>query len=128
MRFVVRRQISIVIALAFFSIVVGRDVLANTSFALSCYIFGISAFTFLMYWVDKRKAGKNSWRTRESVLHFFGLMGGWPGAILAQQALRHKTSKTEFMFTFWATVVLNVILTLGFVTPLGRSAIHAIFR
>ncbi|MFP5462920.1 MAG: DUF1294 domain-containing protein, partial [Gammaproteobacteria bacterium] len=33
---------------------------------------------------------------------------GWPGALLAQQLLRHKTSKQSFLFGYWTTVLLNV--------------------
>jgi uncharacterized membrane protein YsdA (DUF1294 family) len=37
-----------------------------------------------------------------------GLACGWPGALLAQQLLRHKTAKGSFVATFWGTVVVNV--------------------
>jgi len=35
-------------------------------------------------------------------------MGGWTGALLAQQILRHKTRKQSFLDAFWLTVVLNI--------------------
>jgi uncharacterized membrane protein YsdA (DUF1294 family) len=35
------------------------------------------------------------------------LLGGWPGALLAQDLFRHKTSKTVFQAMFWCTVLLN---------------------
>lgn len=41
-------------------------------------------------------------------LALLGLLGGWPGALVAQQRLRHKTRKTAFVVTFWITAVLNV--------------------
>ena len=41
-------------------------------------------------------------------LHLLALAGGWPGALLAQQFLRHKSAKASFRTVFWATVVLNV--------------------
>ena len=47
-------------------------------------------------------------RAPESTLHLLSLAGGWPGALLAQQALRHKTSKSSFITGFWLMVVLNV--------------------
>jgi uncharacterized membrane protein YsdA (DUF1294 family) len=37
-----------------------------------------------------------------------GLFGGWPGAVLAQQWLRHKTVKQPFRQMFWLTVALNI--------------------
>ena len=36
------------------------------------------------------------------------LAGGWPGGLLAQQVLRHKSSKPAFRVAFWITVALNI--------------------
>ena len=49
-------------------------------------------------------------RTPERTLLLLGLMGGWPGAFLAQRTLRHKSSKRAFQMKFWFTVVLNIAL------------------
>jgi uncharacterized membrane protein YsdA (DUF1294 family) len=38
-----------------------------------------------------------------------GLACGWPGAIIAQQVMRHKTLKMSFQVVFWVTVVVNVV-------------------
>lgn len=73
---------------------------------------GVSAITFLAYASDKSAAQKGAWRTPEKTLHMLALFCGWPGALLAQQMLRHKSAKQEFRAVFWATVVLNI---LGFV-------------
>jgi uncharacterized membrane protein YsdA (DUF1294 family)/cold shock CspA family protein len=73
---------------------------------------GVSVLTLLVYAIDKRSASNDRRRIPESQLHNLGLMCGWPGAVVAQQILRHKTSKTEFVLKFWATVTFNVI---GFV-------------
>lgn len=32
---------------------------------------------------------------------------GWPGAIIAQQKLRHKTKKTSFRTVFWIVILAN---------------------
>lgn len=68
----------------------------------------ISAITFLTYAIDKSAARRGAWRTPERTLHFLALAGGWPGALLAQQLLRHKTAKLPFRVTFWATVIVNL--------------------
>ena len=60
------------------------------------------------YWIDKTAAQNGQWRIPESTLLMLGMFGGWPGAIVAQQTLRHKTAKTSFRVAFWLTVVLNV--------------------
>ncbi|MDO9449547.1 MAG: DUF1294 domain-containing protein [Rugosibacter sp.] len=67
-----------------------------------------SLITFMMYAFDKSAAIKGQWRTPESTLHLLSLACGWPGALLAQQLLRHKTTKPGFIVNFWFTVVCNV--------------------
>ena len=63
---------------------------------------------FVAYAIDKSAARNGGWRTPERTLLLLGLVGGWPGAVLAQQWLRHKTSKRSFQQMFWVTVVANV--------------------
>jgi len=80
-----------------------------------------SLLTFVAYAGDKSSAERGAWRTPESTLHTLSVAGGWPGALLAQQFLRHKSTKAEFRSVFWGTVIINVA---GFVTlcsPVGRS-------
>ena len=64
-------------------------------------------------------------RIRESTLHLFSLLGGWPGALIAQELFRHKAKKLEFQFFYWITVVANC-LTLAWSTEDGRAAIEAL--
>lgn len=66
-----------------------------------------SAAALAMYAVDKAAAVRGSWRTSESSLHAIALLGGWPGAMLARQVFRHKTTKQPFVAIFWGTVVAN---------------------
>lgn len=80
--------------------------------ALLWAYLGLSAVALATYAADKSAAVAGRWRTPERTLHTLSLAGGWPGALLAQQLLRHKTSKPGFMAVFWCTVLLNV---LGFV-------------
>lgn len=67
-----------------------------------------SIVCFVAYRIDKAAARRGGWRIQESTLLYLGLAGGWPGAILAQVFLRHKSAKPSFRWKFWATVVLNV--------------------
>lgn len=67
----------------------------------------LSSLTFMAYAIDKSAAVAGRWRTSEKTLHLLGLAGGWPGALLAQQWLRHKTAKPEFVTIFWLTAGLN---------------------
>jgi uncharacterized membrane protein YsdA (DUF1294 family) len=68
----------------------------------------MSLLCFVVYAWDKSAARAGRWRTRESTLLLLGLLCGWPGALLAQLMLRHKTAKTSFQIAFWVTAVLNV--------------------
>lgn len=69
----------------------------------------LSALTFLVYALDKSAAQQGRWRTSEKTLHLLALLGGWPGALVAQQVLRHKSSKAAFRAVFWGTAVFNVL-------------------
>lgn len=70
---------------------------------------GMSVVTFLAYALDKRAASRAGWRLSEGSLLALGLAGGWPGAVVAQQLLRHKTVKMSFQVIFWVTVAVNVV-------------------
>jgi uncharacterized membrane protein YsdA (DUF1294 family) len=61
----------------------------------------------IVYRLDKSAAARNVWRTSETMLHVMALIGGWPGALVAQQVFRHKSRKLSFRFAFWTTVVVN---------------------
>jgi uncharacterized membrane protein YsdA (DUF1294 family) len=81
---------------------------------------GASLIAFVAYALDKAAARAGRWRTQENTLHLLALVGGWPGALLAQRQFRHKTAKTSFLVIFWATVLLNCG-ALGWLTTAGGS-------
>lgn len=75
-------------------------------FAAWCLL--ASLLTLVIYGADKMAARKAWRRVPESTLLVFGLVGGWPGAIIGQQLFRHKTQKQPFKTRFWISVILNV--------------------
>ena len=77
-----------------------------------------SVVCFLAYAFDKSAATAGRWRTPERTLLLLGLAGGWPGGLVAQHLLRHKTAKPSFRAAFWATVALNVAGLLVWTTPI----------
>jgi len=83
-----------------------------------------SVLCFGLYAADKWAAVRGQRRVAESTLLALGALGGWPGAIVAQQALRHKSAKPGFRVRFWITVVANVgaFVALALLLPAGRSA------
>lgn len=88
----------------------------------------VSAVTFLVYWQDKSAARKNQWRTAERTLHFLGILGGWPGALVAQQVFRHKSSKPSFQIVFWITAIVNAGVLCWFLTPRGALVLRDIIQ
>lgn len=70
------------------------------------YLFA-SVVTFILYAMDKSAAGKDGRRIPESTMHLLSLLGGWPGALVAQRLLKHKSTKASFQLMFWITVALN---------------------
>lgn len=96
----------------------------NLPFIILLGFMILSIITFVAYALDKNAAQKGNWRTKESTLHMLALVGGWPGAMYAQQKLRHKSVKTEFRQVFWATVVMNVgALSWIALSETGRSVL-----
>jgi len=69
--------------------------------------------TFLIYGGDKLAARKGWRRVPEATLLLFGALGGWLGALAAQQLFRHKTQKQPFKTWFILSVALNLAVVLG---------------
>lgn len=67
----------------------------------------VNLLTVWTYAADKNAAIEGRWRTKESRLHLLSLLGGWPGAWLAQQSMRHKSSKRAFRTVYWLTVAAH---------------------
>jgi uncharacterized membrane protein YsdA (DUF1294 family) len=72
-----------------------------------------STVCFIAYALDKSAARAGARRTPERTLLLLGLAGGWPGAVLAQQWLRHKTRKQSFQGLFWLSVAAHAALAGG---------------
>ena len=69
------------------------------------YAVGMAVVSYVSYAMDKRRARAKEWRISEVGLHVPELMGGWPGAFVAQRRLRHKVSKVSYQAVFWMIVV-----------------------
>ena len=67
----------------------------------------VSLITYAMYAHDKKQAVQGKWRVPEKSLHLLELLGGWPGALIAQQRLRHKSSKGSYQALFWCIVMFT---------------------
>lgn len=99
----------LLIAIAFFTVLLAAVKFASLPIYVVLIYAVLSSLTFIVYWFDKRKAQARQWRTPESTLQLLALLGGWPGALLAQTYLRHKSQKRAFLVIFYFGVLLNLI-------------------
>lgn len=90
-------------------IVVAADVLLFSALALGVYAW------------DKRQARRSGWRVPEKRLHLLSLLGGWPGALVGQRWLRHKSVKTRFRVIFWLTVFAHIAMVGGLTYLIWRA-------
>jgi len=66
-----------------------------------------SVITFFAYGLDKRAARRGRRRTPEATLHLLELLGGFPGAMVAQRVFRHKRCKVRYLIVFWLIVAMH---------------------
>ena len=77
---------------------------------LAFWLITATCLAVLFYYGDKTAAQRGESRIAESTLHIVELAGGWPGALLAQRLLRHKTAKASYRSAFWTMVALHIML------------------
>lgn len=97
------------IALSFLGAVATLVYLGKLPMLVLAVYGAASVVAFGMYARDKYAAQRGQWRTPESTLQLLAIAGGWPGALVAQQQLRHKSSKASFLFVFRGAVLVNLV-------------------
>ncbi len=108
-------------ALLFVTALAGAALLGHlTTTVLAAYAV-VSGVAFIAYGLDKSAANAGRQRTPETTLHFLGLIGGWPGALLAQRVFHHKSRKLAFQRTFRVTVVANVAVLILLASDTGHA-------
>jgi uncharacterized membrane protein YsdA (DUF1294 family)/cold shock CspA family protein len=118
---------SYVVLATFVAAIAVVTLIGALSWWVAALYFAASLASYIAYAIDKSAAQTRQWRVSESALLGLGLLGGWPGSIVAQQRLRHKTQKTSFRQAFWGTVVLNILI-LGLLTTPLRERILEVAR
>ena len=103
---------SIWLIIGYFAFVLALSMTAQWPWWGVLAIAALSLLTYVVYAVDKGAAQRNGQRVPENNLHLLAVLGGWPGALLAQQNLRHKSIKQPFRRVFWFTVAMNWLLVL----------------
>ena len=75
----------------------------------------VSGLAFGAYGIDKRRAERGGRRVPELWLHLLELLGGFPGAFVAQQVFRHKRRKARYLVVFWLITSLHIGVGVWFV-------------
>jgi uncharacterized membrane protein YsdA (DUF1294 family)/cold shock CspA family protein len=97
---------------------------------VGAYALALGTITGWAYAHDKRQAREKEWRVSEGRLHLLELLGGWPGAFLAQRRLRHKCSKPSYQVVFWLIVLAYQFAAFDSLQgwPLTRAALAHLER
>lgn len=77
------------------------------------YIVVINLITFLVMWLDKRKAKKGKWRIPENTLLLFVLLGGGIGGIVGMYVFHHKTQKAKFVIGFPVILICEILIVIA---------------
>jgi uncharacterized membrane protein YsdA (DUF1294 family)/cold shock CspA family protein len=110
-----------------FMIAVGISALTGSlPYTLPIGYVALSLVTFVAYAIDKSAAQRGVWRTSEGTLLFLGLAGGWPGALIAQETLSHKSKKASFRAVFWVTVLMNCAVLAWLHTESGQETVRGL--
>ena len=96
------------VAAAFLGVVALLAMVGRLWWPVACVYIVTSIATFHEYQRDKGAAQLGARRTSEWTLIMLGLVGGWPGALVARHRFRHKTKKIAFRVGYWLSVALNV--------------------
>jgi len=80
------------------------------------YILIINLIGFLSMGIDKYKAKKGMWRTKEKTLFTIALTGGSIGSIIGMYFFRHKTKHNTFVFGMPAILALQITLIIYILT------------
>jgi uncharacterized membrane protein YsdA (DUF1294 family) len=114
------------LAVLFFAFVGACALTGQLPLAVVGLYAGASLLAFAIYARDKAAAQNGRWRTPENTLHMIALFGGWPGALLAQRVLRHKSRKVSFQASFWATVLINCGVLGWLLTAKGAGVLRSV--
>lgn len=122
------KLLSLFISCSFIFTIIGLVLFNKLHSIILIFYIAVSVLTFGLYARDKSAAQKGKWRTPESTLHFFSLIGGWPGAAIAQSHLRHKSIKLSFRVVYWITAAINCGILGWLLTPEGTHRLEILIK
>ena len=74
------------------------------------YLLVINIFTFLLFFIDKRKAIKHKWRIKEDTLILLCILGGSIGGLFSMYLFHHKTRHIKFKLGVPFILIMQLIL------------------
>ncbi len=111
----------------FFALLLVSLLAGSFVFTVPLFYLEASLFTYWLYQIDKKLAcsGQNS-RLPEESLQMFSLIGGWPGALVAQKRLHHKVHKAPFQREFRFVIYGNSCFLLWLLSDSGTDFLQKV--
>ena len=82
---------------------------------LAGMIFSVNLLSVIFLFIDKRFALKGYSRIPEKYFLTLALMGGWIFGLLTINTIRHKNRKKEFLFKYYACLILSIIIFISLI-------------
>ncbi|MGV8146174.1 MAG: DUF1294 domain-containing protein [Alkaliphilus sp.] len=79
------------------------------------YIVTVNIISFLLMYLDKKRAKEGEWRIKEKALFITAFLLGEFGIMLGMKAFKHKRKKKSFMLTIITILVLHISIILAIV-------------
>lgn len=74
------------------------------------YFIIINIISFILMFLDKRRAIKNKWRISENTLMIVSILGGSIGGILGMYTFRHKTKHLKFKVGIPIILIIQLLI------------------
>ena len=93
--------------------------MAQIQIIVLSYLLIINIIAFILYGIDKKRAIRNEFRIRESVLLWIARLGGAIGSWLGIKLFRHKTKHTKFRIVvplwivIWIVAIVLAVIKIG---------------
>lgn len=80
---------------------------------LLVYFAAVNVVSFLLMYIDKRRAVKHEWRIPEKTLFLWAFLGGSPGSLLGMYTFRHKTKHLSFVLGMPAILLAELAVAVA---------------
>lgn len=77
----------------------------------------INVAAFIVYGIDKLKAGRGQWRISETALLMIALLGGSIGAWAGMNLWHHKTQHWKFKYGIPLVAVVHIAVCVALLRP-----------